>query len=95
MVIKSVVQDNIRIGIKDLCRQLTHKMIWVPKNRPPETPWLLQSSTAACVQSGGCKDIVDVYTIGGESRGYRYTSLVISIYRAAFPTVFESWERFD
>ena len=73
---------TFRIVILDLRKRLTDKMIWLPKNRPPETPWLLQSSTAACVQSGGCKDIVDVYTIGGESRGYRYTRLVISIYRA-------------
>ena len=25
-------------------RQLTREMIWLPKNRPQETPWPLQSS---------------------------------------------------
>ena len=38
--------QNASFRIEDLYRQLTHQMIWLPKNRPPETPWLLQSSGA-------------------------------------------------
>ena len=48
---KSNQLSILRIVIKDLCKLLTHKMIWLPKNRPPETPWLLQSSAAAVVKS--------------------------------------------
>ena len=38
-------------------------MIWLRKNRAPETPWLLQSSARRLVQSGGCKYIVGGYTL--------------------------------
>ena len=46
--------QNASFRIEDLYRQLTHQMIWLPKNRPPETPWLLQSS-GAVVGSRGIK----------------------------------------